>query len=85
MTSHALYFASFSPPAQANHMQINADGIAVIQSPDDLDRMALLLDRLSDALYGHLPRIVRIFLSRDALRAMLDLAATGLTTLAGKR
>lgn len=60
-------------------MQIDADGILHIVTNEGMDRLEVFTDRLARAIYDHLPRYVRWFVSLEALRAILELAIAGLT------
>lgn len=64
-------------------MQIDQLGAPVLEQEGDVQQLDMFLDRLADAVYGRLPRFVRLFLSRDALRSILGLGARELASRAG--
>jgi hypothetical protein len=64
-------------------MQINGTGNPVLEEKGDVQRLDKFLDKLADAVYSRLPRVVRLFLSRDALRQLLGLGADELTARVG--
>jgi hypothetical protein len=61
-------------------MQINTLGVPVVTSDLDQQKLDLFLDKLAANLYGRLPRFARLFLSQDALRALLGAAAANLVS-----
>ena len=64
-------------------MQIDALGSPVLTEGAHVAEFDLFLDRLADAVYGRLPRFARLFLSRDALRALLGLAGDEIAKRSG--
>lgn len=57
-------------------MRVNDLGAPIVETPGDEERLAAFTDRLAENLYGRLPRFVRTFLSKDALKGLLAAAAS---------
>lgn len=59
-------------------MRIDNFGAPVVETPDDEGRLAAFVDKLADNLYGRLPKFVKMFLSKDALKMLLASAASSI-------
>lgn len=57
-------------------MRVNDLGTPIVETPEDEGRLAAFIDRLAENLYGRLPKFVKMFLSKDALKALLTAAAS---------
>lgn len=61
-------------------MQFNSLGTPIISSKGDQQALTAFLAKLTAAVYGRLPRLVRLFLSEDALLTLLTAAAGKMAT-----
>lgn len=63
-------------------MRLDTDGVPIITQKGDQERLDSFLDLIVAELYGRLPRLVKMFLSEDALRGLLGTAAARVTARA---